>query len=428
MAKANRLTDSQVKTLKYGVPDSAGDDKEWRNDGNGLYIRVRPNGTKSWVLRRKINTVTKKTTIGHYPNLSLRNARLKAAQERIGDNEKAKAVSRRIVAPGTFGKLLEQYYDEQIEPNYKRPRQVRMYIDNRVPDFLKALMITDLDSNATRDFRVTVRDWLFSYAKSSGPVGANRLLSIFKQTTLYGTAIGYLTVDPLRELTRKLVGGTENPGKRILTDEEMKKLWYAESPHLPLLRFLLLTGQRIGEAQLANWTNIERGHWIISAENSSNKKTRWVSVKQDMAAADGNMKIIAGERWIIPAEHSKNKKAQWVPVTDSINEILSALPRNRTKIFATRSTTGTQSWLKRWCEREGIEPRFTPHDLRRTFVTELNELGVEPYVIEKLVNHSMSGVMAIYNKAKYAEERIEAAKLWSDHVISIVENQPVRPD
>ncbi len=106
MAKANRLTDSQVKSLKYGVPDSAGDDKEWRNDGNGLYKRVRPNGTKSWVLRRKINSVTKKTTVGHYPDVSLKDARLKAAQERIDDKVKARRTSRGFVAPGTFGNLL----------------------------------------------------------------------------------------------------------------------------------------------------------------------------------------------------------------------------------------------------------------------------------------------------------------------------------
>jgi integrase len=395
MALANRLTSSQVEALKYGIPDSAGKDKEWRNDGNGLYIRVRPNGAKSWVLRRKTfspsnqKSTTKKTTLGRYlpghpDHLTLRNARLEAALVRTDDRRQSKASSRSVAVPGTFGELLKQFYDEQIEPNYKRPQQVRMYIDNRVPDSLRTLTITDLDSNETRDFRVTVRDWLFSYAKSSGPVGANRLLAIFKQATKYGTAIGYLTVDPLRELTRKLVGGTEVPGDRTLTDEEIKNLWHSDSPHTPLLRFLLLTGQRIGEAQLANWTDIQE------------------------------------ERWLIPAEHSKNKKSQWVPVTDAIKQVLNALPDDRTKIFATRSTTGTQSWLKRWCEREEIVPRFTPHDLRRTFVTELNELGVEPYIIEKLVNHSMGGAMAVYNKAEYAKERIEAARLWSEHVLRVV--------
>ena len=393
MAKAHRLKDSQIRAFK---PDLRND--RWENDGNGLYMRVRPNGTKSWVLRRKINKTTKKNTLGHYPETTLRMARLKAGEQRVKDKEKAERETvLGMETPGTFGELLQQYYDEQIEPTYKRPRQVRMYIDNRVPDSLKALTITDLGSNATRDFRVTIRDWLFSYAKSSGPVGANRLLAIFKQATKYGTAIGYLTVDPLRELTRKLVGGIEKPGDRTLTNDEIKKLWFAESPYLPLFKFLLLTGQRIGESQLANWSDIE------------------------------------GERWVIPAEHSKNKKAQWVPITDAVKDVLSTLPRNRTKIFATRSTTGTQSWLKRWCSRNKIgennqetkhQGPFTPHDLRRTFVTELNELGVEPYVIEKLVNHSMSGVMAIYNQAEYTEGRIAAAKLWSEHVIRIVEDQP----
>ena len=195
------------------------------------------------------------------------------------------------------------------------------------------------------------------------------------------------------------MGGVEKPGKRTLTDEEIEKLWFAESKHLPLLRFLLLAGQRIGETQLANWSDIQK------------------------------------DRWLIPAENAKNGNAHWVPITEPMQKILSALPRNRTKIFATRSTTGTQAWVKRWCSRNKIgennqetkhQGAFTPHDLRRTFVTELNELndpGVEPYVIEKLVNHSMSGVMAIYNKAEYAEERIVAAKLWSDHLIGIVEGQ-----
>ncbi len=394
MAKANRLQDTVVRALKYGVPDRAGKDKEWRNDGNGLYIRVRPNGNKSWVLRRKINKVAKKTTLGRYPKLTLQKARLRAAQVRIEDEETANRSSAGINMPGTLGELLQQFYSEQVEPKYKDPRQVRVYIDNRVPDSLKALTITDLDSNATREFRIIVRDWLVSYVKSSGPTAANKLLAIFKQTTRYGTAIGYLTVDPLRELTKKLVGGTAKPRSRTLTNEEIKKLWYAESPCVPLLQFLLLTGQRIGEAQSANWTDIQEG------------------------------------RWHIPAEITKNGKAHWVSITDPINEILNTLPRNRTKIFGAPSTRRVEDWVKRWCSRNKIgqnnqEPKyqgaFTPHDLRRTFVTELNEFGVEPYVIEKLVNHSMRGIMGVYNKAEYAEQRIAAAEKWSDHVISIVE-------
>lgn len=389
MAKANRLTDSQVKAFKPYTDKDRKDKDRWENDGNGLYIRVRPNGTKTWVLRRKVRKITKKTTLGIYDDVSLRDARIEAGLLRKKDKENLQRSALLEDTPATFGELLNEYYDEHIEPTYARPRQVRLYIDNRVPDEIKNLIVADLDEYETRQFRVAIRTWLRQYAASSGPVAGNRLLAIFKQTTKYGTAIGYLTVDPLRELTRKLVGGIEVPGERTLIDDEIRKLWHVESEHAPLLIFLLLTGQRIGEAQLANWSDVEN------------------------------------DRWLIPAENSKNKKAHWVPITDPVRGLLDALPRNRAKIFATRSTTGTQAWLRRWCDREGITPRFTPHDLRRTFVTELNELGVEPYVTEKLVNHSMSGVMAVYNKAEYAEQRFEAAKLWAERVLAIVSGQAV---
>jgi hypothetical protein len=49
----------------------------------------------------------------------------------------------------------------------------------------------------------------------------------------------------------------------------------------------------------------------------------------------------------------------------------------------------------------------------------MNDLGVEPYVVEKLVNHTMTGVMAVYNHAEYEDKRIAAAKLWSKHLIAI---------
>lgn len=378
MAKRQQLLDSQLRALRPGNTDY------WTNDSNGLYIRVRPTGTKSFVLRRKVNGKTIRTTLGQYPSMSLKQARLEAGRERLKDQEAKEEVFFGASTPGTFGELLDKFYDEQIEPRYKDPRQVRLYKDNRVPDWLKARIVTSLDGDQARAFRVNVRDWLVKYSKDSGPVGANRLLSIIKQATRYGAIIGYLPMDPLSGLTKKYVGGDEKPRTRTLTHNEIRKLWASDSVHTPLLKFLLLTGQRIGEAQKALWLDIDH------------------------------------DRWTIPAENSKNNKPHWVPIVAASKKLLKSIPSGRDHIFGIRSTTGTQAWLRRWCGREGINPSFTPHDLRRTLVTDLNELGVEPYIVEKLVNHSMSGVMAVYNKADYAEQRIAAANRWENHIINIV--------
>jgi len=379
MAQANRLIDSQVRAFKAKSKDV------WANDGNGLYIRVRPNGKKTWVLRRKISKRTRKTTLGTYPNMGLRDARIAAAKIRDKDSETADLPDAIADSPALFGELLDKYYDKHIKLNYRRPRQVRQYIDNRVSDDIKALKVSDLNEKETRDFRVTVHAWLERYGETRGKVAANRLLAIFKQSTKYGTAIGYLTVDPLRELTRKLVGGEESPGKRVLTDEELRLLWQAESSHTPLLKFLLLTGQRIGEAQAALWTDINDG------------------------------------RWHIPAENTKNKKAHWVPITPEIEDLFDTLPKGRRRIFNAVSATATQSWVRRWCDKNKIEDRFTPHDLRRTYITRMNDLGIEPYIVERLVNHTMVGVMAVYNHAEYEGQRIAAAKKWNSHLLEIAE-------
>lgn len=60
--------------------------------------------------------------------------------------------------------------------------------------------------------------------------------------------------------------------------------------------------------------------------------------------------------------------------------------------------------------------KFRPHDLRRTVVTRLSDLGVAPHVIEKLVNHKMAGVMGIYNRSEYLSEREEAIELWDRYL------------
>lgn len=380
MTKRRQLLDSQVKALK---PKDA---EYMLNDGNGLYIRVRPTGTKSFVLRRKVNGQTFRTTLGQYPKTSLRTARNLAGAERINDLETKRDKINFLDTTDirTFGDLLEDYYEVQIARDHKRPRQVRLYIDNRIPDKVKNLDVCELSEYEALRFRGGIQNWLVRYARESGPVGANRLLAILKQATRHGVAAGKILIDPLGPLTKKQVGGTEKPRVRTLTDDEIRKLWRTDSAHTPLFRFLLLTGQRIGEAQIASWTHIE------------------------------------GDRWIIPAENSKNAKPHWVPIVAAVQAVLDGQPDDRDQIFATRSTTGTQAWLRRWLDKQKVDPRYTPHDLRRTMVTRLNDVGIAPYVVEKLVNHSMGGVMRVYNQSEYVDERFAAAKLWANHVAQIV--------
>ena len=354
------LTDIAIKALNPASKD------QWVCDGNGLYLRVRKTGGKSWVIRRKRQGHTRIITLGKYPQLRLREARLKAA---LLDSENTWSKL-------TLRELLDEWYEDQIRPNYKSPRQVALYL-KRVSSELLAQKIRDIT-------RADVRSFLKKYSNERGPVGANRLLAILRQALRYAVEAGYIAESPIAGLSRRLVGGEEKTRDRVLTDDEIRSLWRTDAQHTSLLRFLLLTGQRIGETQLAIWDDVD------------------------------------GDRWSIPAKNAKNAREHWVALSRQAQELLEGLDRDRRTIFGRATTTGVQAWLRRWADREKITPRFTPHDLRRTFATRLNELGVAPHVVERILNHTLQGVMKIYNQAEYAAERIEAMQRWGDEVERIV--------
>ena len=76
--------------------------------------------------------------------------------------------------------------------------------------------------------------------------------------------------------------------------------------------------------------------------------------------------------------------------------------------------------VKRIQDRVGI-PEWTPHDLRRTFATQLGEtLHVDPVVIEKCLGHKMPKIMATYNKNEMLHQRKEVLNQWGECIARLV--------
>jgi len=73
-------------------------------------------------------------------------------------------------------------------------------------------------------------------------------------------------------------------------------------------------------------------------------------------------------------------------------------------------------------------PPWRLHDLRRTAVTGMAELGIAPHVIEAVVNHvsgARAGVAGIYNRSKLISERRAALDRWTSHVGGVVSGKAV---
>lgn len=66
------------------------------------------------------------------------------------------------------------------------------------------------------------------------------------------------------------------------------------------------------------------------------------------------------------------------------------------------------------------EKRWSLHDLRRTFSTSLNDMGVDFIVVEQLLGHTIKGVAGIYNRSKYIPQKQEALDRWVDYLDGLV--------
>ncbi len=94
--------------------------------------------------------------------------------------------------------------------------------------------------------------------------------------------------------------------------------------------------------------------------------------------------------WRIAPERTKNSRPHDVPLSSTALSILDQLPRrvDRDLIFGGRKGpfSGWSKSKERLDQRCGLVA-WRLHDLRRTFVTGMAELGVQPHVIEAVVNH-----------------------------------------
>ena len=67
------------------------------------------------------------------------------------------------------------------------------------------------------------------------------------------------------------------------------------------------------------------------------------------------------------------------------------------------------------------------HDLRRTAATGMADIGIQPHIIEAVLNHisgHKAGVAGIYNRASYAKEKAEALARSDEHLRAIVDGSP----
>jgi integrase len=126
--------------------------------------------------------------------------------------------------------------------------------------------------------------------------------------------------------------------------------------------------------------------------------------------------------WRLPAERNKSGRPFEIPLSPPVLETLRSLPRIGPMIFAIdgKKLMTLRHLIERMRRDTGILD-IRLHDLRRTLRTGLAELGVTFEVAERVLNHAMPGLQAVYNRHNYLAEKRTALTLWAEHVLALAE-------
>lgn len=389
----SNFTDTYIKALKQTT-------KRYEEyEGGGFGIRVAHTGVKTWIYRYKIDGKTDKLTLGHYPTMSLAKARERFVElsglRRDGHNPKQIIEQEQLKENNTVAKLFLAWYSGYAEKFRKKHPQIKRQIN---VDIIPLLGNIPLEKIQTID----ITKALDKIVARGAPIHANRVLSTIKQAFNYGVSRGSLPYNPASSIRARDIGGTEKARERYLSMDEIKKVWLFldnEKSKMTLhtksaVKIILLTGVRTAELRLAQWDEF--------------------SLKESL--------------WTIPAEHCKSGVSLKIHLSPQVKAILYELKKEcdtghviyGIDVNTPLSENALTRAINRIQDRVGI-PHWTPHDLRRTFATQLGEtLRIDPVVIEKCLGHKMPRIMATYNKNEMLPERKEALDQWGQYIENFV--------
>lgn len=388
---ANGLTVRTLETLK---PGSA---RREVPDGHmpGLYFIVQPSGAKSWAVRYRFAGQPRKHTLGPYPAIDLKSARklgaraLRAAAEgRDPGREKAQARSGRVDS-------VENVVAQFIERHCKRSNRPRTAQETE--RLLKLHVLPRWRGRLVHDItRRNVLDLLDRVVDDGAPIAANRTLSAVRKLFNWCVQRDIIVSSPCAGVKPPT---PERSRDRVLSDAELRLVWHAADaigwPFGPLIKLLILTGQRRDEIARMEWAECNLDERLLT----------------------------------LPPARVKNNEPHEVPLSKATIGVLEELPRIQGSPFVltTNGSSPASSYSKNKRRLDALLPPDMPpwrlHDLRRTAASGMARLGINLPVIEKVLNHSsgsFAGIVGVYQRHGFADEKREALEVWGDHVAQLI--------
>ncbi|MBV5316895.1 MAG: tyrosine-type recombinase/integrase [Desulfobulbaceae bacterium] len=396
----NKLTDMALKIAKPGTATRR------LADGGGLFLEIRPNGSKYWRMAYRFGGKQKLLALGVYPNVSMPEAR-KAAQQahqHLGEGRDPGLVKKitkgtnctdntfQAVALEWLEKFKHQWSDSHVKSISGRlQRDIFPWIGSRPigeitpPELLSVLR------------RIEARGHLEN---------THRALTNAGQVFMYALATGRIERNPASDLKGAIPRPTVKHMSSIIDPDQVGELMRAIDRYSgsPITRCALqLTAHvflRSKEIRLAEWSEIDfdKLEWRIPiAKMKGNKRdkeanpaayhlvplaTQVINILREVQALSGQGK------YLFPGLRSNSK-----PISDA---------------------TLTNALRRMGYSQEELHV----HGLRATARTLIRqELGFDEEPIERQLGHAVKGPLgAAYNRADFVEERKKMMQAWADYL------------
>ena len=326
----------------------------WDASLQGFGIRVTARGKKTWTLM--MGRERRRITLGHYPKMSLAEARRKA--HTYAD------------APTvTFADAMQSFMRLHHEQNNRRTtiNEKRRTLSKF---FLRPWGHRKLDTITKGDILVIID----AIEKPSIAISAYVAIRTF---FTWATRRDLLQINPAATLVRPAKARSRD---RVLSEEELSIVWKAASATNEILsriiKLLILTGQRRNEITTLRRSWIRHGTITFPADVCKNGHEHTIPATAEVAAL---LDSALGSDLLFPVPRGGQFRA-WGPCVDRF-----------------RDECGIAHW--------------TLHDLRRTFATIHARIGTPPHVIERILNHqtgTLSAIAKVYNRYSYLDEMREA--------------------
>jgi integrase len=351
----------------------------------GLALRVSPTA-KSWAFHfTTAGGKRVRLTLGPFPAITLAAARGMAleAQAAVQSGQDPRTHKAGVM---TVAMLVESFLAKHVRPHLRSAKQVERRLRKNVLPLIGNVRLAELH-------RRDVNRVLDQIASRGRMIEANRVFADVRAMLRWAVARGDLDRDPVQGMDAPSPSRSRD---RVLSEAEIKLLWNALPTALSkrvdcqrVLKLCLITGQRVGEV-----AGMRRDELDLSTRT-----------------------------WALPGARTKNGHPHWVPLSDLALDVIEqalAAAGDSPRLFAlppvavTRSVERAQFGISHW----------RPHDLRRTALTQMAKLGVEPVVLGHVANHrtaTRAGItLAVYVKHSYDVEKRRALELWADRLAAIV--------